>query len=86
MAWMLAVIVVVGPLDYLLVHRVLRRPHATWFTLPVCMIAAAALGARSAQSWNTSAARSNQPVRPPPIGCTATEVRNVAVGPLAPPP
>lgn len=27
-------LVLVGPLDYLLVHRLLKRPHWTWLTLP----------------------------------------------------
>ncbi len=27
--------VIVGPLDYLIVHRLLRRPHWTWLTLPI---------------------------------------------------
>jgi hypothetical protein len=28
-------LVIVGPLDYLLVHRLLKRPHWTWLTLPI---------------------------------------------------
>lgn len=28
-------LVVAGPVDYLLVHRLLKRPHWTWLTLPV---------------------------------------------------
>ncbi|HEX6983727.1 MAG TPA: hypothetical protein VF170_00050, partial [Planctomycetaceae bacterium] len=32
---------VVGPLDYLLVHRVLRRPALTWLTLPLIVAGAA---------------------------------------------
>ncbi len=34
---------VIGPLDYLLVHRLLRRPHWTWATLPL-LVACAAMG------------------------------------------
>ncbi len=30
---------VIGPLDYLLVHRVLRRPVLTWITLPALVLA-----------------------------------------------
>jgi len=30
---------VIGPLDYLLVHRVLRRPALTWLTLPALVLA-----------------------------------------------
>ena len=39
--------VVVGPLDYLLVHRVLRRPALTWLTLPL-LVAATAWGLHAA--------------------------------------
>lgn len=32
---------IVGPVDYLLVHRVLRRPALTWLTLPLIVLGAA---------------------------------------------
>jgi hypothetical protein len=60
MAWMLGLLAIVGPLDYLLVHRVLQRPQATWITLPVWLIAASVLAARSATAWNTSEAQLHQ--------------------------
>lgn len=60
MAWMLGLVALIGPLDYLLVHRVLQRPHATWITLPVFLLIAGTLAARSAGSWNTSRAQVNQ--------------------------
>ena len=41
--WALALLVVIGPLDYLLVHRLLNRPALTWVTLPVWLIGAAGL-------------------------------------------
>ena len=41
--WALVLLAVVGPLDYLLVHRVLNRPALTWVTLPVWLGAAAGL-------------------------------------------
>ncbi len=34
---------VIGPLDYLLVHKVLKRPHWTWATLPL-LVAVASIG------------------------------------------
>lgn len=40
MGWLLFYIVLIGPIDYLLVHRLLRRPRLTWVTFPL-MIAAA---------------------------------------------
>ena len=35
MGTLLALLLLVGPLDYLIVHRILQRPHWTWVTLPV---------------------------------------------------
>ncbi len=43
---------VIGPVDYLLVHRVLRRPELTWFTLPVLVCAAVAVAAWEANRLN----------------------------------
>jgi hypothetical protein len=60
MSWMVVLLAVIGPLDYLLVHYVIRRPHATWFTLPVWLIAAGLLATRSGLAWNTSEAQWNQ--------------------------
>ena len=41
--WVLALLVAVGPLDYLLVHRVLKAPALTWLTLPFWLLGAAGL-------------------------------------------
>lgn len=54
MAWLLLLLAVVGPLDYLLVHRVLQRPRWTWFTLPCWLIAATGFAAYTGQEWNSS--------------------------------
>lgn len=54
MAWLLILIAVVGPLDYLLVHRVLQRPRWTWWTLPLWLTAATAFAAFTSESWNAS--------------------------------
>ncbi|TWT50019.1 hypothetical protein KOR42_37030 [Thalassoglobus neptunius] len=35
MGWMALLAVLVGPLDYYLVHHVIRRPNLTWITFPV---------------------------------------------------
>ena len=40
-------LVVIGPMDYLLVVRVLRKPHLTWLTFPILIAATCAL----AVSW-----------------------------------
>lgn len=42
-AWVLVLLLVVGPLDYLLVHRLLNRPALTWVTLPIWLGGATAL-------------------------------------------
>ncbi|NNJ26820.1 hypothetical protein [Alienimonas chondri] len=42
-AWALVLLLVVGPLDYLLVHRLLNRPALTWVTLPIWLGGAVAL-------------------------------------------
>ncbi len=45
---------VIGPLDYLLVHKLLKRPHWTWATLPM-LVAIASLGT----VWLAQAANGN---------------------------
>ncbi|QDT16729.1 hypothetical protein [Alienimonas californiensis] len=49
--WALVLLVVVGPLDYLLVHRLLNRPALTWVTLPLWLGGATALAV-----WGTAEA------------------------------
>ena len=39
LAWLAALAIAVGPLDYLLVHKLLKRPMATWITLPLWIAA-----------------------------------------------
>jgi hypothetical protein len=60
MVWLLGSLLVVGPIDYLLVHRLLKRPHLTWVTLPVWLILFAGMAASAGSRWNQSAARLNQ--------------------------
>lgn len=60
MVWMLAAVVVIGPLDYVIVHRLLRRPHWTWITLPLWLIAFAGVATSAGAGWNQAAARINQ--------------------------
>ncbi|MBC8114279.1 MAG: DUF4350 domain-containing protein [Candidatus Saccharimonas sp.] len=45
-------LIVIGPLDYLLVHRLLRRPRATWVTFPLWVALAAVLASSGATHWN----------------------------------
>ncbi len=35
--------ILIGPFDYVLVHRIWKRPHATWFTFPVAILAVTVL-------------------------------------------
>ena len=45
-------LLIVGPADYLLVHRVLNRPQLTWVTFPVIVVAGSLLARSAAQSAN----------------------------------
>ncbi len=49
---MLGYLLVIGPLDYFLVHRVLKRPRLTWLTLPIFVMAAGAIFASKARTQN----------------------------------
>jgi hypothetical protein len=53
-------LVVVGPIDYVLVHLVFQRPRATWITLPIWVSLVALLAANMARSSNGSSERVNQ--------------------------
>lgn len=52
MAWMLGLIAIVGPLDYLLVHQLLQRPRLTWITLPLWIGGATAYATMTGTAWN----------------------------------
>ncbi|MDZ4688083.1 MAG: hypothetical protein SH850_23665, partial [Planctomycetaceae bacterium] len=60
MVWLLGCLLVVGPLDYVVVHRLLKRPHFTWVTLPLWLVLFAGLAASAGGDWNRAAARLNQ--------------------------
>jgi hypothetical protein len=55
MGLMVALLLVIGPIDYLLVHKLFNRPELTWITFPLIVAAAAA----SAVWWG-SAAKGNR--------------------------
>lgn len=59
MGWMLLLIAGLAAADYAVVHLVLRRPHATWFTLPVMIAVACGLSAWAAERQNGTAWRTN---------------------------
>ena len=50
-------LVLIGPIDYVLAHRVLRRPHLTWVTFPLLVAAAAVLAGWTARRTNGGSAR-----------------------------
>ncbi|QDT37216.1 hypothetical protein [Stratiformator vulcanicus] len=48
----LAYLAIIGPLDYLLIHRLFHRPYLTWITFPVLAIATAAFAGGTAEATN----------------------------------
>ncbi len=60
MGLMALYLVVVGPLDYWLTHRVLKRPHWTWVTLPAAIVAAGLIFAWAARAGRVSQVHVNQ--------------------------
>jgi hypothetical protein len=53
-------LIVVGPIDYLIVHRLLKLPHLTWVTFPLLVTACAWLASTWATSANGSSRLANQ--------------------------
>ncbi len=53
-------LILIGPVDYLLVHRLLKRPRATWITFPVWIAVVAIAAAQGAAAWNGTTLRVNQ--------------------------
>jgi hypothetical protein len=51
MGLMVALLLVIGPIDYFLVHKLLNRPELTWLTFPLIV----AVAAGSAVWWGSSA-------------------------------
>ena len=50
----------IGPVDYLLVHRVLKWPRGTWITFPLWVMLTLVLATGLADRWNGNAFRVNQ--------------------------
>ncbi|MBL8848706.1 MAG: hypothetical protein JNG89_03440 [Planctomycetaceae bacterium] len=59
-AFAAAFMLLVGPLDYLLVHRVLKQPRLTWFTFPAWIIFAATAASLGADRLNSTERLANQ--------------------------
>lgn len=60
MGLVVAYLALVGPIDYVLVHKVLRRPRLTWLTFPLIITGGCALGVYLAGSSNGTETRVNQ--------------------------
>jgi hypothetical protein len=60
LAWIAGLVLVLGPLDYLLVHRVLQRPHWTWVTFPVWVSVVSMWVLNSGTQANTAPLKSRQ--------------------------
>ena len=55
-----AFLLLVGPLDYLLVHRLLKQPRLTWLTFPIWVAVAALSGNAAADRINPADRHANQ--------------------------
>ena len=60
MGFLIVLILCVGPIDYFVVHRLLRRPHLTWVTFPVLAAIGAVLASTFANASNGTIRRANQ--------------------------
>lgn len=52
MGWLALLMLVVGPLDYLVVRRLLKRPELTWVTFPAIVLGASLLALAAAREGN----------------------------------
>ncbi len=59
-AWSSVLILIIGPLDYLIVHRLAKRPQLTWITLPVWLGCITLWSYNSAFSINNTEQQSRQ--------------------------
>jgi len=60
MGLLIVYMVLIGPVDYWIVHRLLRRPQLTWVTFPVLVVGAAVVSAWGAATSNGETSRLNQ--------------------------
>ncbi|MCH7688524.1 MAG: hypothetical protein IH899_17890, partial [Planctomycetes bacterium] len=57
---MLMYLVLIGPVDYFLVHRLLKRPQWTWLTFPLIVAVSVLLAVQTARAFNQDELRVNQ--------------------------
>jgi hypothetical protein len=60
MTLLIVYLMLIGPADYFLVHRVFRNPRMTWVSFPILVCVAAALAIWTAHSTNSQDVRLNQ--------------------------
>ncbi len=60
MVWVLGYMLLIGPIDYLIVRRLLRKPHLTWITFPIVVIASVGLAVQTASTTNARTLVLNQ--------------------------
>lgn len=60
MGWLLIYVLLIGPIDYLLVHRLLKRPRLTWVTFPVMIVGASFLALWDTEPLGEQRVRLNQ--------------------------
>lgn len=60
MGLLFAYLLLIGPLDYLIVHRVLKRPQLTWLTFPCTVVVVSGLAVAAAWSENGREIHVNQ--------------------------
>ncbi len=60
MGLILLYVLAIGPLDYLLVHRLLKRPHWTWVTMPLLVLTGTGMAVRYAGARTPSTVNANQ--------------------------
>ena len=53
-------LLIVGPVDYLIVSRILKRTYLTWVTFPLFIVVAAAIASMFATALNGTVRRANQ--------------------------
>lgn len=60
MGLLVALLLVIGPLDYFVVHRLIKRPRGTWVTFPIWIGLFTVLSIWLASRWNGDAFAINQ--------------------------
>ena len=60
MGLLIAFLLAIGPLDYVIVHKVLKWPRGTWITLPLWVVLVTVLCSSLATSWNGTSFKINQ--------------------------